>query len=318
MRLHGIDTSHWDGVIRWGEVRVSGQAYFAIHKCTEGTGFFDSQFNNNRAGTVAQTIPWAGYHFYLPAYGPLKQADWFLSKLGTPYPRLMWNDLETGIADTINVMQGEVRIRPGADYERWQKALSLAGRNRTQLETIKGWVMGLPTDAKAWRDRVKQYGQPGIYTSPGFWMSFFDPPPAWPAEDPLWIAHVGVETPIVPKPWTDYAIWQYAWNGQIPGIDAAVDVNWFNGDGPQLLAFFGNGTLPAVPGTNWKFKVLTDGLSVRTGPGTSYPKVGSLAKGTEVAADDFRVAKDSWVHHDGGGWSAVYYTGQGLHMEQII
>jgi hypothetical protein len=264
-------------------------------------------------------VPWGAYHFYLPAYAPLKQADWFISQLGTPYPRLMWNDLETGAADALNCMQTGIHLAAGADYDTWQAMLKAAGKTRTQNETLKSWMLGLPTDAKAWRDRIKQFGQPGIYTSPGFWQSFFYPAPEWPAEDPLWIAHVGVDQPTVPEPWEDYAIWQYAWNGSIPGIDSAVDVNWFNGDGTQLLGLFGNGTLPPQgPSGRWQFKVLTEGLSVRAGPGTGFMKVGSLAKGTVVEADDFRVAQSSWVHHNKGGWSAVYYAGQGLHMEQVI
>lgn len=41
---------------------------------------------------------------------------------------------------------------------------------------------------------------------------------------PLWIANYGVSTPSTPK-WGTYAIWQYSENGQVDGVDGAVDLD---------------------------------------------------------------------------------------------
>lgn len=53
---------------------------------------------------------------------------------------------------------------------------------------------------------------PIIYTSNGFWNSY-----GWSDEyftnSPLWIAHWGVNSPTIPKPWDNWVFWQYTSKG---------------------------------------------------------------------------------------------------------
>jgi lysozyme len=43
----------------------------------------------------------------------------------------------------------------------------------------------------------------------------------------LWIAHWGVTSPTVPRPWWTYSAWQYSNTGRVPGIQDDVDLSWF-------------------------------------------------------------------------------------------
>lgn len=61
--------------------------------------------------------------------------------------------------------------------------------------------------------------KPLIYTFPSFmaWHSTYG--------CPLWIANFGVAAPTVPKPWTEYAIWQHSSDASVPGVKGKCDVN---------------------------------------------------------------------------------------------
>lgn len=50
------------------------------------------------------------------------------------------------------------------------------------------------------------------------------------AECPLWIAHYGVRSPVVPAAWGAWSVWQFTGAGQVPGIRGRVDLNWYRGD----------------------------------------------------------------------------------------
>lgn len=88
-----------------------------------------------------------------------------------------------------------------------------------------------------------------IYTSPGFWNSYgkikgsnrFDQ--KW-AYFPLWVAHYGCDSPMVPKPWKKWLFWQYSATGDGVKFGAeskGLDMNWFNGDLTDLFALAGVG-----------------------------------------------------------------------------
>ena len=44
---------------------------------------------------------------------------------------------------------------------------------------------------------------------------------------PLWIAHYYVTNPTIPRPWVEYAAWQYSCEGTVPGIQTPVDLSWY-------------------------------------------------------------------------------------------
>lgn len=96
---------------------------------------------------------------------------------------------------------------------------------------------------------------PMIYTSPGFWGSLWGKATKTHADFfihcPLWIAHyTSAARPTIPKPWTEWAIWQYGINSDRAFVEAhglryweakAIDVNRYNGDLMDLYAWCGLG-----------------------------------------------------------------------------
>jgi GH25 family lysozyme M1 (1,4-beta-N-acetylmuramidase) len=65
----GIDVSAHQGTIDWHAVKAAGIQY-AFIKTSEGTGWVDPKWYQNRDGAKAAGIPWAGYHFARPDTKP--------------------------------------------------------------------------------------------------------------------------------------------------------------------------------------------------------------------------------------------------------
>lgn len=82
-----------------------------------------------------------------------------------------------------------------------------------------------PRIALAWLRKVEERigVRPIVYTFPGFARWIAKAPEL--AAYPLWIAHWGVASPIVPAPWKAWTIWQHSRKGRVPGIRGDVDLN---------------------------------------------------------------------------------------------
>lgn len=57
--------------------------------------------------------------------------------------------------------------------------------------------------------------------------------------EPLWVANYGVTCPTMPGGWSQWAFWQSSGSGTVAGIDVAVDLDEFDGDGTALGGFAG-------------------------------------------------------------------------------
>jgi len=55
----------------------------------------------------------------------------------------------------------------------------------------------------------------------------------------LWVAHWGVQKPLIPTPWKMYEFHQYTSSGKIPGHRGRVDLNRFKGSPDSLLRKYG-------------------------------------------------------------------------------
>ena len=112
-----------------------------------------------------------------------------------------------------------------------------------------------------------------------------------------------------------YIIWQFSdfWN--IPGSEAVVDGNWFNGSLEQCRQWFGN-YKPALPFTDqmaeteqaqdpelegWFQRSLFDNLHIRQSPSMNARITGNLEKGEIVEVEDLG-GDDVWIRHE-RGWS---------------
>jgi GH25 family lysozyme M1 (1,4-beta-N-acetylmuramidase) len=189
----GVDVSHWQGTINWGQVAAAGKS-FAIAKATEGVGYKDDTYARNKAQAMANGLKFGAYHFARPENNAVREADWFVDNA----------DYEHGM------------LIPTLDLER------TGGRGPT----------GLTNWTKAWLQRVEERlgVKAMIYMSPHFWRTNLNDT-RWFADngyDVLWIAHWHVSTPLPPadnwggKGWT---FWQYTSDGRVPGIQGGVDLN---------------------------------------------------------------------------------------------
>jgi lysozyme len=51
----------------------------------------------------------------------------------------------------------------------------------------------------------------------------------------LWLSQYGPKA-VLPKGYKEYWLWQYSDKGEVPGINAPVDVNQFDGTDEELAA----------------------------------------------------------------------------------
>jgi len=204
--LPGIDVSHWQKEIDWALVKKAG-VRFAFYKATEvplgkTDLFVDPQLGNNAAGTAANRIHGAPYHFFRTHIPGDYQAVAFIETV---------RDLPFSLAPVID--------------------LELAGlRGKPMCEQVLAFLL-----------RVEDafHAKPIIYTSGSFWRTymihdkFTNVIPF--AGYTLWQAQWGftMPRPIFPFPMASF--WQYSETGRIPGVITHVDLDYFMGDEIGLL-----------------------------------------------------------------------------------
>ncbi|MGZ8601205.1 MAG: GH25 family lysozyme [Actinomycetota bacterium] len=197
--LPGIDVSHWQGTIDWERVAEKGKR-FAFLKATDGHDFLDPTFFTNRAGARANGLLVGAYHFARPDPSKgdaVEEARWFVSqsnpKPGNLLPVL---DLETS--------------------------------RRLDQQGVTLW-------ARRWTAEVRRLTgiTPLVYTSPYGWKNRTGDSRALARDgSPLWVAHWGVESPLLPAGDWDgngWHVWQHTSDGHVAGIAGRVDLDVVRG-----------------------------------------------------------------------------------------
>lgn len=191
--IHGIDVSHHQDIIDWGEVKKMDvgemRLGFAFIKATEGLINVDRLFKRNWYKAREEGMTRGAYHFFLPTKSGAKQADNFIGQV----------TLEPG------------DLPPVLDIE--------------QLYGVK--PKDLRPRVKEWLTVIEAYYKvkPIIYTNVDFYNHYlgdeFD-------TYPLWVAHyLQPSKPRIERPWL---FWQHSETGRVNGIMSKVDFNVFNGD----------------------------------------------------------------------------------------
>jgi lysozyme len=204
MYKRGIDVSHWEPDVRFGEVKAAGYE-FMFTKASQGSvedPLFKTHWNNARG-----ILPRGAYHFYDPRYAsvtPEVQAEKF------------WGLLEPDQGEmplTVDIELYTTGPYHGADY--WYRFID-------RLHRISG----------QW---------PLVYTAYYYWVDNVKVAPVqdvtWFSEHcDLWVANYGVLIPQVPPPWTDWTCWQYSETGMVPGVYDELgrltecDLDYFKGE----------------------------------------------------------------------------------------
>ncbi len=78
---HGIDVSHYQGIINWKKVKEHDLG-FVLVKATGGDNYTDPHFHSNWNGIRESGIIRGAYHFFYASDDPKKQARHFMSTVG--------------------------------------------------------------------------------------------------------------------------------------------------------------------------------------------------------------------------------------------
>lgn len=210
-RPWGIDVSYWEAGIDWLRVKNTGTSFVFI-KATESDIYTDLAFGDNWIGAKSVGIPRGAYHFFRANVDPAKQAEYFIQ--------------------TVKAM---------GDNGEFPPILNLESNDGVSKEEI------IP-NVKIWLDLVEQGlgRKPIIYSGLSFFQTYFTEsgggPPSWAKEYTLYIAsyndqYVKDMEPPLPSGWSSWGLWQYSDRGGVDGINAAVDLNVFNGSPADLQQF---------------------------------------------------------------------------------
>jgi hypothetical protein len=230
-------------------------ASFVIVKAGQGNWIdpdFLTSWHNSKG-----ILPRASYWYYDNHYDPKAQARKYWDIIKIDPEGMCWLDLED---------------RSGGAYWDWRCWYDF-------IEEFKR-VSGLP------------YERIGIYTGHYYWtdstpsastaqLSYF-------AKFPLWLAGYGVKGSdplhpnygllMCPAPWLSPLILQTGTPaiGQAAGVESLdIDYDQLNGGAAEFERIFGAMPQPPQEETNmsqWYRVTAPDGLNVRTGPGSAYPK----------------------------------------------
>lgn len=217
----GNDISYWQSGIDWPKVRAAGSRFVFI-KATEGETYVDPTFETNWAGAKASGLLRGAYCFFHPNQDGKKQADSFISI-----------------------------VKAANDNGELPMALDLEVADAAPKSKIM-------SKAKIWFDEVEQaFGRkPAIYSGVSFLETYFSElggsPPAWIKDNPLWLAwypnqYTPGMSPLMPRGWASWTIWQYSKTGSVNGVNAKVDLDLFNGSLNDLYKFAGVQTPDQTP-----------------------------------------------------------------------
>lgn len=217
--------------VNWLKVRLGGYS-FAIIKATEGTGYINPFFEQNRDEAHLAGMIVGSYHYARPDQDPIKQALYY--------------------ADTIKCQKRPLEMPPVLDLE------ETGGLHPILLQ---GWTAAFLTTLN-----LRCATNTMVYTYPYFWRTAMRNTPLF-SFAPLWIAdYNGGTEPTQPLPggWRHWNIWQYSSTGRVPGVNTAVDLNKFNGGYVSLAAFsLRQETVPTVPTISVKGKWKVDPAYVK-------------------------------------------------------
>ncbi len=176
----------------------------------------DPAFERNWSEAQAAGFICGALHYFRPDVSPSNQASYLLSVLST-----------YGFGQLPPVLDAEVNPPPG---------VNLFNVVFDYLDIISQNIIG----------------RPALYTSPGFWASYWRPVPEsdrW----LLWVAHWNRyrTSPTIPQGFPSWHFWQWLsnvnkwWAPSAPGITGDACPDRFNGSYDDLVAL----TLPAPPPT---------------------------------------------------------------------
>ncbi|MGA2450866.1 MAG: GH25 family lysozyme [Polyangiaceae bacterium] len=197
--VHGIDVSDYQGSIDWTRAASAGVG-FAFGRVSDGTDVIDGEFAHNWRAMQRAGVLRGAYQFFRAAEDATAQATLMVEILDGA-GGLESTDL--GVAIDIETADGQAA----------ETVTSQVGSWIAVIERLTGRTPIVYTNAA---------------TSAVLGTTF--------ASYPLWVANWGVPCPTMPEGWTAWRYWQTSNAGSVPGIQAPVDLDEFDGTLQELLA----------------------------------------------------------------------------------
>ena len=200
--VKGIDVSHNNGDIDWSQVSQQG-IQFAFIKATEGIGWQDPQFKDNKDNIDSAQkagLKVGAYHYARPDSGndASAEAKWFV-QVARDY-------IKPGY------------LPPALDIE-WDHS-NVESKSPSYLAN---WI-------NTWMSTVKDLTgvEPIIYTH-HYYVEQCMKGQASLADYDIWMADTSDPAPDLAGIWSKWTFWQYK-IGSVSGITGDVDLDYFNGD----------------------------------------------------------------------------------------
>lgn len=181
--IKGIDVSIIQGIIDFKAVAATG-VKFVVCRCGVGNGGIDTRYKQNIANAKAAGLKAMAYHFVYPL---------------PPLPSQPLRDPKAQAQMHVNAAGGELAAcdlewPPPEQWAKWGcTAAQITQWAITYLETYEQ-LSGI---------------RPIIYTYPYF-AKAINLPDWFGQKYKLWIASYQTGHPFIPKPWTDWVMWQYS------------------------------------------------------------------------------------------------------------
>src|SRR5579862_2953973 len=98
--VSGVDVSHYQGIVEWGQVQASGRA-FAFAYVSSGL-LPDPTFSVNYAAIKAAGMIRGAIQFFQPSQDPIAQANLVLANIGTSGPGDLPPALDVEVAEGLS------------------------------------------------------------------------------------------------------------------------------------------------------------------------------------------------------------------------
>jgi|GEM_PF-2264260 len=169
-----IDVSRHDGSLNWFQLKQSGIS-FAFMKATQGDALVDSMYQYHQTAAAGVGILTGAYHMLVPHTDPKRQAEFFLDHVG-----------KTDLRPVL-----DVEPMPGSPWD------------NTLEDSMRIWLEAV---------QKKMGCKPIIFTGASFARALIRSQEF--GTYPLWIAqYTPKANPDVPRPWTNWTLWQYTDHG---------------------------------------------------------------------------------------------------------
>jgi len=263
-------------------------------RASYGAGYKDTMFVTHINGWRSRGVPVTAYHFFLYDESVRGQVDIFKAQIASAggvsvlsYPVVL--DIEGSLPAGVTAQQACDRLWGWIDAVNRELGVGVwiySSANYLNYLRVGGKLPNWATYPDAITGAVRRYAIAGYPTDPNSFATM--PAGYWP---------IGLSE--TSQKW----LWQYTARLYVTGIQGAQDGNQELAHVPPSAAPVPPPTTEPAPTSGIRMQVLTATLSIRSGPGTSYPIVGTLNNSAIITAMDVS-GNDAWVKIE-NGWVAV-------------